>query len=392
MGFMKSADRPQKWKILWSAAQLATLVYAGWRRYGQQKQRVAQMHPDSSTLSPDPRAVAPVAVPADANPVPASPAARRKKPVQRPRSRSIGGYLKNLGAVAIDAAKAWASQRAASKGAALALYTLFSLAPMLVLVVALAGYFLGEDAVRKVLLEQMQGLMGAQGADAIHTILQGSERKSEGLMAGLMSGALVLVSATTAFAELKDSLDELWEVPPNKREGLWNMLRDRFLSFGLILVLVLMLLASLAVSAALAALSRLWGGAGADSAFEFISRGASSLLSFCIVASLFAVIFKYLPATKIAWKDVLVGALITAALFTVGKALITLYVARSNISSSYGAAGSVVVLITWIYYSAQIFFYGSLFTYEFAFQLGSRAHAGKPRVSPPPLPSPEPHP
>jgi membrane protein len=388
MGLMKSADRPQKWKILWSAAQLATLVYAGWRRYGQQKRRVALMRHDSSTMSPDSRTVIPVAATADTKPAHTGPAARRKKPAQRPRSHSTLGYLKNLGAVAIDAAKAWASHRAASKGAALALYTLFSLAPMLVLVVALAGYFLGEDAVRKVLLEQMQGLMGAQGADAIGTILQGSQRKSEGVMAGLVSGALVLVSATTAFAELKDSLDELWEVPSNKREGLWNLLRDRFLSFGLILVLVLMLLASLAVSAALAALSRLWGGAGADAAFELVSRGASSLLSFCIVASLFAVIFKYLPATKIAWKDVLVGALITAALFTVGKALITLYVARSNISSSYGAAGSVVVLITWIYYSAQIFFYGSLFTYEFAFQLGSRAHAGETMAPAPSSPEP----
>lgn len=379
---MKSVNRAPKWKIVWEAAQFATLVYAGWRRYERQKRVVAPRH-EASMTPPDSGAIAPVIVAADTDPAHTSPAARAKRPARRPQSHSPFGYLKNLGAVAIDAAKAWAAHRAASKGAALALYTLFSLAPMLVLVVALAGYILGEDAVRKALLEQMQGLMGAQGADAIGTILQGSQRKSEGVIAGLVSGALVLASATTAFAELKDSLDELWEVPQSKREGLWNLLRDRFLSFGLILVLVLMLLASLAVSAALAALSHLWGGAGADSAFEFIIRGASSLLSFCIVASLFAVIFKYLPATKIAWKDVLVGALITAALFSVGKALITLYVARSNISSSYGAAGSVVVLITWIYYSAQIFFYGSLFTYEFAFQLGSRSHADEAGAAPP---------
>ena len=303
------------------------------------------------------------------------------RPAARPPARSKAAYLKTVGAVALVAARAWSARRAASKGAALALYTLFSLAPLLVLVVALAGIFFGEETVRQLLVAQMKSLMGGQGADAIQSILQGSQHKTAGLVAGLVSGALVLVSATTAFAELKDSLDELWEVPKSASSGIWGLLRERFLSFGLILVLALMLLASLAVSTALAAVSRLWSGAGAASVLEIITRGVTGAVSFAIVAGLFAVIFKYLPATKIAWKDVAIGALLTALLFSVGKALITLYVARSNISSSYGAAGSVVVLITWIYYSAQIFFYGSLFTYEYAFQLGSRAdgpQAGKP--------------
>jgi membrane protein len=280
-------------------------------------------------------------------------------------------YPKAVLHIAIAAAKAWSSHRAASKGAALALYTLFSLAPMLVLVVTLAGFVFGEDAVRQTLLEQMSGLMGSQGGDAVKTILAGGQHKSDGFFAGLISAALVLVSATSAFAELKDSLDELWEVPPSNSSGIWHIIRERFLSFGLILVLVLMLLASLSVSTALGALGGLLGGA--DSPFRIVSLIITNLVSFLVVTGLFAVIFKYLPAVKIAWKDVFVGSLLTALLFTIGKSLIGLYVGHADINSSYGAAGSVVILITWIYYSAQIFFYGSLFTHEYAMKLGSMA-------------------
>jgi membrane protein len=277
--------------------------------------------------------------------------------------------------IAIAAAKEWSAHRAASKGAALALYTLFSLAPMLVLVVTIAGFFFGEDNVRTLLLEQMTGLMGEQGAEAVRTILAGAQREDAGLIAGLVSAALVLVSATSAFSELKDSLDELWEVPPSQASGLWSFVRERVLSFGLILVLALMLLISLAVSTALAAMDSIWPG-GEGSPLKLVSVAVSHLVSFGIVTGLFAVIYKYLPATRIAWKDVIVGALITAVLFIIGKTAIGIYVASADISSSYGAAGSVVILITWVYYSAQIFFYGSLFTHEYAVKLGSRSQPG----------------
>lgn len=277
--------------------------------------------------------------------------------------------------VAVSAAKEWSDHRAASKGAALSLYTLFSLAPMLILVVAIAGFFFGQDAVRDLLLQQMAGLMGEQGGQAVRTILAGARHQNGGLAASLISLGLVLVSATSAFAELKGSLDELWEVPPSNKSGLWSFVRERILSFGLILVLALMLLISLAVSTALEAMDSIWPG-GAGSPLKILSVALSHLVSFGIVTGLFAVIFKYLPATRIAWRDVLVGALMTAMLFIVGKALIGIYVARADISSAYGAAGSVVILITWVYYSAQIFFYGSLFTHEYALKLGSRSHSG----------------
>jgi len=299
--------------------------------------------------------------------------AARKKSEEVAKLRSES-KPKALFHVAISAAKEWSAHRAASKGAALALYTLFSLAPMLVLVVTIAGFFFGEEAVRGMLLQQMAGLMGEQGGEAVKTILAGAQHEDAGLIAGLISAGLVLISATSAFSELKDSLDELWEVPPSKESGVWAFIRQRVLSFGLILVIALMLLISLAVSTALAAMDSIWPG-GEGSPYKVVGVVISHLVSFAIVTCLFAVIFKYLPATKIAWKDVLVGALITTVLFMVGKTLIGIYVASADISSAYGAAGSVVILITWVYYSAQIFFYGSLFTHEYAMKLGSRSNA-----------------
>ena len=282
--------------------------------------------------------------------------------------------LKALFHIAVSAAKEWMAHRAASKGAALALYTLFSLAPMLLLVVTIAGLFFGEETVRSQLLQQMSGLVGQQGGEAVRIILAGARHNDASVMAGLISAGLVLVSATSAFAELKESLDELWEVPPSAKPGIWAFLRQRVLSFGLILVIALMLLISLSISTALAAMDSIWPG-GEGSSLKVVSLVISHLVSFAIVTGLFAMIYKYLPATKIAWKDVLIGALITAVLFIAGKTLIGIYMASADVASAYGAAGSVVILILWVYYSAQIFFYGSLFTHEYAMKLGSRADA-----------------
>lgn len=291
-------------------------------------------------------------------------------------TREQPGRWRQLGQIALQAGKEWVDRRAASKGAALSLYTLFSLAPMLVLVVAMAGLFFGPENVRNVLVTQMQGLMGEKGGDAIRVMLAGTQQKDSSFWAGLVSGVLVLVSATSAFAELKDSLDELWETPKSKASGAWAFLRQRVLSFGLVAVLALMLMISLVVSAALAALQNLWTGGG-DSAtvWTMLLQLLSHAVSFGIVTLLFAAIYKYLPNTDISWRDVLVGALITAALFTLGKAAIGAYISSADIESSYGAAGSIVILITWVYYSAQIFFYGALFTHEYAFKAGSRKPA-----------------
>jgi membrane protein len=358
-----NTQKPSTLRLAVTLTQLAAGVYLMWKERHLSKSAIRIPRPQLAEEVPF------VAAPRGAESLPVD---QPKEAVVKPE---ISGPLwKRLWQVAVGAAKEWSAHRAASKGAALALYMLFSLAPMLVLLVTVVGFFLGEDAVRAGLVAQMSGLMGSQAADAIKTLLGDGQNQRSGVVAGAVSIVLVLISATSAFAELKNSLDELWEVPASTKSGLWNLIHERFLSFGLILVLALMMLASLAVSAGLAAVGNLWSG-GNDSPFHWFLLALSDIFAFAVVTGLFAVIFKYLPAVKLGWKDVGVGAMLTAALFTIGKFVIGLYVAHADISSAYGAAGSIVILVTWIYYSAQIFFYGALFTHEYASKMGS--HAGQ---------------
>jgi membrane protein len=281
-------------------------------------------------------------------------------------------YLSALVKIARAAANAWLERRAASKGAALTLYVLFSLAPMLILVVALASLFFDEATVRTALLTQLGSLTGDQGGDALKAIIDGARQDNDGVAASIISGVLVLVTATSAFAELKESLDELWQIPASKGSGIWLFFRERVLSFGLLLVLALMLMMSLTINAGLAAFQGNWADPTDPGK---LLQYAFAALSMLIVTLIFAFIYKYLPATRIAWGDVIVGAILTALLFMGGKVLIGLYLGHGNFSTSYGAAGSIVALITWIYYSAQIFFFGALFTHEYATTLGSRQDA-----------------
>lgn len=278
-------------------------------------------------------------------------------------------YLAALPKLAGAAANAWLSRRAASKGAALTLYVLFSLAPMLMLVVALASLIFDEETVRGAILSQLGALTGAQGGEALKAILAGARQENDSLAASLISGVIVLVTATSAFAELKESLDELWQIPPYKGSGAWLFIKERMLSFGLVMVLALMLMMSLAINAGLAAFQGSWVDPTDPGKLLQYAFGA---LSMVIVTVIFAFIYKFLPATRIAWGDVIVGSILTAILFMGGKVLIGLYLGHGDFSTSYGAAGSIVALITWIYYSAQIFFFGALFTHEYATTLGSR--------------------
>ena len=296
-------------------------------------------------------------------------AQRRLHIADRVRRGGATSYAYALAQLARAAAEAWLGRRASSKGAALTLYVLFSLAPMLILVVALASIFFDENAVRTALLTELGGLTGAQGGDALKAIIAGAKRADEGLAASLISGVIVLVTATSAFAELKESLDELWQIPPSEGSGVWLFLKERILSFGLLLVLALMLMMTLAVNAGLAAMQGSWvDPTDPGKLLQYALAG----LSMVIVTVIFAFIYKYLPATPIAWGDVIVGAILTAILFMGGKVLIGLYLGHGDFGNAYGAAGSIVALITWIYYSAQIFFFGALFTHEYAMTLGSR--------------------
>ncbi len=263
----------------------------------------------------------------------------------------------------------WFAHRAASKGAALAFYTLFSIAPILVLVIAIAGFFYGAEAARGQLLSELSGLVGTQGAEAIQLVLAGAQNKESGIWATVIATVLLLFGATSVFAELKDSLDEIWAVPPNKDASWWDILRTRLLSFGLILVLGFLLMVSLVVSAVLAVLENYLNGVWKDA--TMLLSWIAWVISFLVIATLFGVIYKLLPRIKLSWRDVVIGALGTAAMFTLGKALIGLYIGNSGVANSFGAAGSLIVLLLWVYYSAQIFFLGAEFARQYALQLGS---------------------
>lgn len=270
--------------------------------------------------------------------------------------------------VAVCSVTEWIDDRASSKGAALAFYTLFSLAPILVLTIAVAGYFFGAEAAQGELVSQLRGLMGENGAQAIEATLSAANDPKSGLISTIVATVLLIVGATTVFSELKVSLDEIWEAEP-KQEGIWLTIKTRLLSFGIVLSLGFLLMVSLIVSAGLAVLQNYVGSLWGFSADLFSTL--SSLFSFLVIASLFAVIYKMLPAIHLSWHDVWVGALTTAALFILGKFLIGIYLGNSAVASSFGAAGSLVALMLWVYYSASIFFLGAEFTRVYAQRFGS---------------------
>ena len=269
--------------------------------------------------------------------------------------------------------RAWLSHDAASMGAALSFYTLFSIAPILLVATWVAGSALEKDAVRQHVLVQMQALMGDAGAAAVSALLAGSAHVGGGLVATIAGVTSLLIGATSVFGELQRDLDRIWETPRTAATttgGIWEVVHTRILSFGLILGVGFLLLVSLVVSAALAALSG-WMQ-------TFMTEWKALLFVVDIVLGLgtatvlFAMIYKFLPHQSIAWGDVWTGALVTAVLFAAGKALISIYLSKSAFLSGYGAAGSLLVLLLWIYYSAQIFLLGAEFTRIFAYAHGSR--------------------
>jgi YihY family inner membrane protein len=265
----------------------------------------------------------------------------------------------------LSAANAWMDDYAPSMGAALSYYTLFSLAPLLVLVIAIAGLVFGQDAAQGAIIAQLQGIMGKEGATAIQGLLKAAREPSTGIVASIVGGFLLLLGATAIFAELQTDLDRIWQVPAKEKpSGVWGWLRSRVLSFGLVLGLAFMLMISLVVSAALAATSA-WLGGG-NTAESVLAMVLNFVASFALFTVLFAMIYKIMPTAKISWHDVWMGAAVTALLFNIGKSLIGLYLAKSSVASGFGAAGSFVILVAWFYYSAQIFLFGAEYTWVYA--------------------------
>ena len=264
----------------------------------------------------------------------------------------------------------WQEDKAPTLAAALAYYTVFSLAPLLIIVIAIAGLVFGADAAQGQIVTQLQSLIGKDGAQTIQElILKASEPKS-GMIATIVGIATLLWGASNVFTNLKEALNTIWNVSPPPGRGIWGFLQDRVLSFAMILGIGFLLLVSLVLSAVLAAISYWLNGwlqlpVGIWQIVDFA-------ISFGVVTLLFALIYKLLPDVDLAWNDVWIGAAITSMLFTIGKSVIGIYLGGSGIASTYGAAGSFVIILLWINYSAQILFLGAEFTQVWANRYGSR--------------------
>ena len=279
-----------------------------------------------------------------------------------------------------EACSAWLEDNAPSMGAALAFYTIFSLAPVLIIAISVAGLAFGQKAAEGEFSRQLQGLLGETGARAIQAIIQSANRPAIGIIAGTIGMGTLLVGASGAFVELQDALNKIWKVK-RTAESVWlQVVRERFLSFGLVLGLGFLLLVSLVVSAAL----------GAVGAFiapllpwpVFMLELVNFILSLGVIALLLAMIFKYLPDAEVAWSDVWMGAAVASLLLTIGKALIGWYLARSTVASAYGAASSLVIILTWVYYSAQIIIFGAELSHVYSHQEGLLGQAPPPREEP----------
>lgn len=268
-----------------------------------------------------------------------------------------------------DAANGWSEHHASRIGAALAFYTVFSLGPILLLAVVVAGFFFGQGTARGEIHQQISTLIGPQAAAEVQMILLRAHRPTAGVIATAISVVTLLLSADTALVELKSGLDEIWSVPAASRRWYWDYLRTRLLSIALILALGGLLLASLLFSAALGALETLSRGIFI---VGMVLHWTSSVVSFGLAVLLFATVYKVLPSLRLAWKDVAAGALITAVLFAAGKYAIGVYLGSSTVASMYGAAGSVIVVLLWVYYSAQVFLFGAELTRGYACRFGSR--------------------
>lgn len=269
-----------------------------------------------------------------------------------------------------QAVAAWQSDHAASMGAALSYYTLFSIAPLLLIVISLAGLFFGEAAARGEIMGQLQGLVGEDGARTVEALLKRVNKPTEGIIATAAGLLTLLVGATGVFGELQSDLDRIWRAPQPAGSGLWHLLHSRLLSFGLVLGLAFLLIVSLILSAIVSALGKWWSPM--LSGWEVLAHVLNALVGFALLTVMFALIYKIMPRVKIEWRDVWIGAAVTSALFAIGKFLIGLYLGTSGVGSAFGAAGSLVVFMVWVYYSAQIFLLGAEFTWVYAHECGSR--------------------
>ena len=270
----------------------------------------------------------------------------------------------------------WAKDHAQSLGAALAFYAVFSLAPLLLIVIAIAGSVFGQEAAQGQIIGQIQGLVGEESANAIQSMIEEARKPAAGIIATVLAMVMLLLGATGVFAQLQEALNTIWSVEEKPGESLWKLLKDRFVSLMVVLGTGFLLLISLIISAGLSAIGAALGNFLPVPGF--LLQIINFFVSFAIVTLLFAMIYKLLPDISIQWGDVWIGAIIASLLFTIGKFLIGLYLGKSDVGIAYGAAGSLVVILIWVYYASQIFLFGAEFTAVYAHSRGSRLASSSP--------------
>jgi membrane protein len=280
--------------------------------------------------------------------------------------------LKNTGGLLKQTFTQWSDDGASRLAASLALYTLLSIAPLLVIAISIAGLVLGDEAARGQISDQIAGIVGPQAGQAIESLVANARTPSSGIIGTVVGVMVGLFGASGVFGELQSALNQIWEVKPKPGRGIKGLVRDRFLSFAMVMGVAFLLLVSLVVSAAIAAMSGFFKGM---IELPFLWEAVNIVVSLAITSVLFALTFKLVPDVKIAWRDVWVGGLVTAVLFSIGRVALGWYVGRSATVSPFGAAGSLVALVVWVYYSAQILFLGAEFAQVYASRYGSRIEA-----------------
>lgn len=273
----------------------------------------------------------------------------------------------------------WNEDKAPRLAASLAYYTIFSLAPLLVLIIAIIGFIIGNNsAIHSQIIQQVSSTTGSQGAEFVDTLIANASQPRSGTIATLLGIATLLLGATGAFGQLQEALNTIWEVEPGKKGGILQVAKARFLSFAMVLVISFFLLVSLVISSTLSVMSTYFANVLGETGNVIFARVLNLVISTAIITVIFALIFKLLPDIDIAWGDVWMGALVTAVLFGIGKEILSWYLSNGASTSAYGAAGSLVVLLLWIYYSAQILFLGAEFTQVYAHRHGSKSGNAQP--------------
>jgi len=292
-----------------------------------------------------------------------------------PRAMRLVFKSKTIAVLLKTAYLEWSKDRAPRMSAALAYYTIFSLASFLIIVIAIAGLVFGSQAAQGQIAQQIQGLIGRDGAMTIQTMIQSAHKPAHGVISSLIGIFVLFLGASRVVSEMQDALNSIWHVNLETKSGVFNLIKERFVSFGMVLGIGFLLMVSLLLSALLAAVAKYL--------VDFIPAAAvllesfDFLLSMLFITILFAMIFKFLPETKVAWSDVWIGAGLTSLLFTGGKFVIGFYIGKSVSASAYGAAGSLVIVVAWIYYSALLLYFGAEFTRVYAHTLGSQRNAAE---------------